>query len=59
MDFVKSYIGKNEPLTISADLEKNEGQKCSTGQRFISIEVLVTKSILYLLISKLATKNQS
>ena len=55
MDFVKSYIGKNEP----SYLEKNEGQKCSTGQRFISIEVLVTKSILYLLISKLATKNQS
>ena len=31
---------------VSADLEKNRGQKCSTGQRFISIEVLLTKSIL-------------
>ena len=52
MDFVKSYFGKNEPLTvffqISADLEKNGGKKCSTCQRFISIEVLLTKSILQL-----------
>ena len=44
MDFIKSYFGKNEPLTswtllspiffqisavISTDLEKNGGQKCS------------------------------
>ena len=60
MDFVKSYFGKNEPLTswtllspvffqISADLEKkgdlekNGGQKCSTGQRFIFTEVTFYK----------------
>ena len=40
MDFVKSYFGKNEPL-ITADLEKNGGQKCSIGQRFISIDIHV------------------
>ena len=38
MDFVKSYFGKNEPLTTfvprSTDLAKNGRQKCSTGQRF-------------------------
>ena len=46
MDFVRSYFGKNEPLTrwtlffqISTDLEKKWGQKCSTGQRFICTEV--------------------
>ena len=33
MDFVRSYFS-----TI-ADLEKKWGQKCSTGQRFICIEV--------------------
>ena len=49
MDFVKSYFGKNEPLTswtrlspvffqISTDLGKNGGQKCSTGQRFADLE---------------------
>ena len=43
MDFVKSYFDRNEP-----DLEKNGGQKCSTGQRFISIKVLLTESILWL-----------
>ena len=32
---------------ISTYMEKNGGHKCSTGQRFISIEVLLTKSILY------------
>ena len=42
MDFVKSYFGKNEPL-ISADLEKNGGQKCSTGQRFNFTEVTFYK----------------
>ena len=43
MDFVKSYFGKNEPQHWSG---KKGGQKCSTGQRFISIDVLLTKSIL-------------
>ena len=48
--FCKKLFGTNEPLTswkllssiffqISADLEKNWGQKCSTGQRFICTEV--------------------
>ena len=57
MDFVTSmYFDRNEPLTswtllspnffqISADLEKNGGQKCSTGQRFISIEVCTSYKI--------------
>ena len=50
MDFVRRYLGTNEPLTswtllsslsvhISTDLDKKWGQKCSTGQRFIFIEV--------------------
>ena len=45
--FCKKYFDRYEPLT-SADLEKNGGQKCSTGQRSISIKVLLTKSILWL-----------
>ena len=44
MDFAKTYFGKNEPPALI--WKKNGGQKCSTGQRFISIEVLLTKSIL-------------
>ena len=52
MDFVKSYFGKNEPLTswtphicppFFSDLEKNWGQKCSTGQRFIFTEITFYK----------------
>ena len=43
--FCKKYFDRNEPLN-SADLEKNGGQKCSTGQRFIFSEVLLMKSIL-------------
>ena len=50
MDFIRSYFDTNESLTsltlfsslfvqISADLEKKWGQKGSTGQRFICIEV--------------------
>ena len=40
--FCKKYFDKNEPLT-SADLEKNGGQKCSPGQRFIFTEVTFYK----------------
>ena len=36
---------------ISADLEKNGGQKCSTGQRFICIEVTSYKIHTLILIS--------
>jgi hypothetical protein len=50
MDFVRSYFGTSEPLTswtllfslffqISTGLDKKWGKKCSTGQRFICIEV--------------------
>ena len=52
--FCKKYFDRNEPLTswtlfppfffqISADLEKNGGQKCSTGQKFIFTEVTFYK----------------
>ena len=30
-------------MNLSADLEKNRGQKCSTGQRFIFTEVTFFK----------------
>ena len=43
--YLLTYVSSLEFL-ISADLEKNGGQKCSTGQRFIFTEVLLTKSIL-------------
>jgi hypothetical protein len=36
MDFVRSYFGTNEPLTSWTLLW---GKKCSTGQRFICIEI--------------------
>ena len=66
--FCKKYFDRNEPLTswtllspvffqISADLEKNGGQKCSTGQRFIFTEVTFYKiHILKFVFSKKATK---
>ena len=52
--FCKKYFNRNEPLTIrkllssilfqiSADLEKNGGQKCSTGQSFILSKVTFYK----------------
>ena len=52
--FCKKYFDRNEPLTswtllspvffqIRADLEKNGGQKCSIGQRFIFTEVTFCK----------------
>ena len=31
--FFKKYFDRNEPL-ICADLEKNRGQNCSTGQKW-------------------------
>ena len=46
MDFVRSYFGTSDQLNpfvltskINTDLEKKWGQKGSTGQRFICIEV--------------------
>ena len=46
--FCKKSLWKNEPLTswtLFFWSGKKRGKKCSTGQRFISIEVLLTKSI--------------
>jgi hypothetical protein len=40
MDFVRSTLIE---MNLSTDLEKNGGQKCSTGQRFIFTEVTFYK----------------
>ena len=42
---VQKKLDKFKSVLISADLEKNGGQKCSTGQRFTFAEVIFTKSI--------------
>ena len=66
--FCKKYFNRNEPLTIrkllssilfqiSADLEKNGGQKCSTGQRFICTEVTYYK--IHILIEEKITQINS
>ena len=64
MDFVRSYIGKNEPLTIwtlfsslfdwfAVGPVKKWRKKCSAGQRFICTKVISYKihTLVYLIFS--------
>jgi hypothetical protein len=65
MDFVRSYFGKNEPLTSwTLNPAKKWGKKCSTGQRFIFTEVTsyqihtLVSSLLPLFENRMATQNK-